>query len=86
LESIEKELREYIVETFLFGQGGEDLKNDDSLLEMGIVDSTGVLEIVAFLDEKWQLAVEDEELVPENFDSIGRLVAFVEKKMAQAAE
>jgi acyl carrier protein len=86
LESIEKELREYIVETFLFGQGGEDLKNDDSLLEMGIVDSTGVLEIVAFLDEKWQLTVEDEELIPENFDSIGRLVAFIEKKMAQAAE
>jgi acyl carrier protein len=86
MNSVEADLRAYVIETFLFGQGGEDISRDDSLLELGIVDSTGVLEIVAYLDEKWSITVEDEELVPENFDSLGRLAAFVEKKMAQAAE
>ncbi len=85
METIEKELKTYVVETFLFGQGGDELQRDDSLLEQGIVDSTGVLEIVAFLEEKWGISVEDEELVPENFDSLASLTAFVEKKQPAEA-
>jgi len=86
MDTIEQGIRQYIVETFLFGQGGDELTREDSLLERGIVDSTGVLEIVAFLEETWGVGVEDEELVPENFDSIARLSAFVEKKKLAAAE
>jgi acyl carrier protein len=86
MDTIEQGIRQYIVETFLFGQGGDELTREDSLLERGIVDSTGVLEIVAFLEEKWGVGVEDEELVPENFDSIARLSAFVQKKKLAAAE
>lgn len=85
METIESRIRTYIVDTFLFGQGGDDLSRDESLLERGVVDSTGVLEIVAFLDEVWGVGVEDEELVPEHFDSIARLSAFVERKASLAA-
>lgn len=80
METVEQRIRSYVVETFLFGQGGEDLAREDSLLEKGIVDSTGVLELVAFLDETWGIGVEDEELVPEHFDSIACLSRFVEMK------
>lgn len=85
METIEKELKNYVVETFLFGQGGDELRRADSLLEQGIVDSTGVLEIVAFLEENWGISVDDEELVPENFDSLASLTAFVEKKQLAEA-
>lgn len=86
MEKIEEELKTYVVETFLFGQGGDELKRADSLLEQGIVDSTGVLEIVAFLEETWGISVDDEELVPENFDSLASLTAFVEKKQKTPTE
>jgi acyl carrier protein len=72
-------LRQFIKENFLFGQ---DLTfaDDDSFLELGIVDSTGVLELVTFIEERYQITVDDEELVPENLDSIENLVRFIEAR------
>ena len=75
-------LRDFIVETFLFGEGGDDLRDEDSLLERGIIDSTGVLELSAFLEDDLGVKVGDEDLVPDNFDSIARLAAFVERRKA----
>ncbi|MGD8415115.1 MAG: acyl carrier protein, partial [Candidatus Latescibacterota bacterium] len=72
--------REFIVETFLFGADDGQLEDGDSLLESGVVDSTGVLELVGFLEEEFGIEVKDEELVPENLDSIDNLAAFIEKK------
>jgi acyl carrier protein len=83
-QSIEQQIRQFIVEAFLFGQGGENLSARDSLLARGIIDSTGVLEVVAFLERTWDLQVDDEELVPDNFDSIDKLVRFVERKTRKA--
>lgn len=74
---IQRKLREFIVETFLFGEGGDQLLDEDSLLERGIIDSTGVLEVTAFLEDDFGLKVVDEDLVPDNFDSIAKLTAFV---------
>jgi acyl carrier protein len=76
----ERELRQYVIDNFLFGQGGSELKNDDSFMERGIVDSTGVLELVAFLEEKFQVKVEDEDLIPANLDSINNLLLYLNKK------
>ena len=81
----ERELRQYVIDNFLFGQGGSELKNDDSFMERGIVDSTGVLELVAFLEEQFQVKVEDEDLIPENLDSINNLLLYL-KKTAVAEE
>lgn len=79
---IQKKLREFIVETFLFGEGGDQLLDEDSLLERGIIDSTGVLEVTAFLEDDFGLKVVDEDLVPDNFDSIAKLTAFVTRRSA----
>ena len=78
--TLEQQLRDFIVDAFLFGEGGDSFGDDDSLLERGILDSTGVLELVAYLNERFQIKVSDDELVPENFDSVNRLGAFVQKK------
>jgi acyl carrier protein len=76
----ERELRQYVIDNFLFGQGSSELKNDDSFMERGIVDSTGVLELVAFLEEQFQVKVEDEDLIPANLDSINNLLLYLKKK------
>ncbi len=74
------EIRNFIVENFMLGMNPEELTDSDSLLDKGIIDSTGVLELVGFLEENYQIQIEDEELVPENLDSINNLVKFIQKK------
>lgn len=75
-----EKVRNFIFENFLFGGTDAELKDDDSFLEQGIIDSTGMLELVAFIDENFGITVEDEELVPENLDSINVLVEFISRK------
>jgi acyl carrier protein len=77
-----QELKRYILETFLFSDDESLLGNDDSFLDKGIIDSTGILELIMFLEEKYGVVVLDHELVPENLDSVNRLVAFVERKLS----
>ncbi len=77
LAEIRGEIREFIVEELLFGRGGDELQDDASLTDRGVVDSTGVLELVGFLEETFEIEVGDDELVPENLDSIKLIAAFV---------
>ena len=77
---IEEQIRNFIIENFLFGESGNDLKKTDSFLESGIIDSTGVLELVSFIEETYAFQVEDEELIPENLDSIANVIAYVQRK------
>lgn len=77
--SLQEDIRQYVTDTFLFGEDGL-LKEDSSFLEEGIVDSTGILQLVSFLQERYLISVEDEELIPENLDSIRRVAEFVEAK------
>ena len=74
------EIRAFIVENFLFGND-DGLEDGTSFLEEGIIDSTGVLELVTFLEETYEIQVEDDELVPENLDSIDNVAAYLERKM-----
>ena len=78
--NIEQQLREYILENFLFTDDQSILNNGDSFLVKGILDSTGILEVIYFLEDEFSIKVEDEEMIPENLDSINNLVAFVNKK------
>ena len=80
---IDQDIRGFVDENFLFGQSDDQLANDDSFLENGIIDSTGVMELVMFLENRFSIQVDDDELVPTNLDSINRLVAFVESKLKQ---
>ena len=72
-------IRKFLYENFIVHEG-DILRDDDSLLEKGVIDSTGVLELVAFIEEKYGFRVEDEELVPENLDSIRNVVEFILRK------
>ena len=77
---MQHELRKFIQENFMFGLDDFELSPDDSLIEKGLIDSTGVLELIAFLELKYAITIEDSELVPENLDSINALTRFIERK------
>lgn len=77
----ETQIREYIADNFLFSDNGYQLSDDVSFLEEAIVDSTGVLELVLFVEETFGITVEDDEILPENFDSVSQLAAYVRHKM-----
>jgi len=81
---IEGEIRQFVIDNFLFGQEDVQLENDDSFMERGIVDSTGVLELVAFLEKKYQIKVEGKDLIPDNLDSITNLRRFIGNKLPVA--
>lgn len=80
MTSIETDVRQYIVDKLLFGRTDTVVHGDTSFLESGLIDSTGVLELVAFLEERFHIKVEDEDLIPANLDSINALTSFVERK------
>jgi acyl carrier protein len=84
LESKDR-IREFIIRTFLFGSKDSRLADGDSFLETGIIDSTGMLELVSFIESEFGIEVGDTELIPENLDSIERLAAFIEKKKVGSA-
>ena len=73
-------IKAFIVENFLFGND-DGLKDETSFLEEGIIDSTGVLELVNFLEEDFEITIDDEELIPENLDSIDNVTSYLEKKL-----
>lgn len=75
-------IRSYILENLLFTSDGAELADDASLLDRGIVDSTGVLEIVLYLEEQFAIKVKDGDMLPENFDSVDNMVRFVERTKA----
>jgi acyl carrier protein len=78
---IAQRVRAFLVDSFLLGDD-DGFANDESLLDSGVVDSTGVMEVVSFLEESFAIAVDDDELVAENLDSVDRLAVFVQRKRA----
>lgn len=78
-----KQVFDFVVSNFLFGEAGS-LQGDTSFLDSGIIDSTGMLELIMFLENTWSVKVEPEEMVPENLDSINRVVQFLKRKLAGA--
>ena len=73
------EIRSFVIETFLFGDS-ERLADTTPLLESHIVDSTGILEIVTFLEDRYGIRIEDNELIPDNLNSIERIASLLKKK------
>jgi len=80
-KQIESQVKDFIFEQFLFDRNNGDLAKDVSFLETGIIDSTGILELLAFLEETFSISIEDEELVPANLDSVNNVVSFVTRKL-----
>ena len=86
-DNIRSAIRNFIEENFLFQIGEQKLADNQSLLEAGVVDSTGVLELVAFLEETFHLQVADKDIIPQNLDTVDAITAFVGRNqlMAEAA-
>ena len=79
-ETIRAAIRQFVIDNFLIGEEKEQLNDSDSFMTNGYIDSTGILELVEHVEENYQITVEDEDMVPENLDSIDNLVRFVSGK------
>ena len=80
----QEEVRNFITTNFLFGRDIA-LQDEDSLLELGVIDSTGVLELVSFLETRFGMKIPDTDIVPENLDSVANLTRFVERTVGPSA-
>lgn len=75
-------IRAFIVENFLFGDDSQPLANDLSLIDNDLIDSTGILELVGFLEERFAISIADADIVPANLDTIDRIAGFIARKQA----
>lgn len=82
MSSVKDVVRDFILENFLMGGERDALKDEDSFLEHRVIDSTGFIELISFLEERFAIKVLDKELVPENLDSLDAIDAFVARKQA----
>ncbi len=78
---IANQVREFILDNFFYNSRDNELKNHDSFLKKGILDSTGILELVMFLENTYGISIEDEELIPENLDSLNNVSKFIKYKL-----
>lgn len=77
---IEEQTREFLINNFIFNPSFQ-LEPDDSLMDNGIMDSTGVLELIMWLETNFNIKVEDSEVLPQNLDSVSNLTSFVSRKL-----
>lgn len=78
--TFDNKLRTFILENYLFTNDQSKLKNSDSFLDTGIIDSTGILEVITFIQDELNITIEDDEMIPENLDSIDNVLTFIKKK------
>jgi acyl carrier protein len=81
MANINEEVRTFISDNFMFGEGAT-IEDDTSFLEKGIIDSTGILEVISHLESFYKIKIEDDELLPENLDSVNNIVRFIGNKIA----
>ena len=77
---IEEKIRDYMAQNLIFSDNGYQYPDDASFLEEGIVDSVGVLELVSFIEDNFKVKVSDQDIVPDNFDSVSKLAAYIRRK------
>jgi acyl carrier protein len=85
MNDIESKVRSFIEDNFLFREDRSGLSDSESLLDAGLIDSTGILELVAFLEGEFHIAMADADIVPANLDSIKSIVGYVAGKLAKPA-
>jgi len=77
---IQKQVREYVIENFVLGDEEDTFSDNQSFLDTGLIDSTGILEVIGYLEDEYEITIEDDEMVPENLDSVDRIARFVHAK------
>lgn len=83
MSDIKNQVRTYIADNFIMGSNAASFSDGDSFMDLHIIDSTGFLELITFLEEKFGIQVEDEEMIPENLDSLDNIEAYVGKKLVK---
>jgi len=81
LEEITLRIRSFLFENYLFGYEEKDLNDDDSFMELGLLDSTGILELIMFVETEYEIEVEHYEIIPENIDSVSNISGLVYGKI-----
>jgi acyl carrier protein len=79
--AIEEQIKEFIARNLIFSNNGYPYSEEDSFLAQGIIDSIGIMELVAFVEDNFKISIEDREITPKNFDSVARLAGYVRSKM-----
>ena len=79
---MQKSIRSFIVENFLAGKDDPDFRNEDSFLDSRVIDSTGILELIDYIEDEHSITVEDSEMTTENFDSVAKVATYIESKLA----
>jgi acyl carrier protein len=79
--AIKDELRQFVTDSFMYGKPCEGFADDDSFIERGILDSTAVMELVAYLEKRYRIKFDDKDLIPDNLDSVDRLTRFVKSRI-----
>jgi acyl carrier protein len=82
MNDIKTQVRKYILDNFLMGSGPDKITDSTSFIEKGVIDSTGVLELVSFIQDTYNIHVEDAEMTPENLDSLEKIEKYVRGKLA----
>lgn len=80
-----QKIRTFVLDNLIFGQDGDQFSNEDSFLENGLIDSIGILTLVEFARDTFGVAIDDAEVVPDNWDSVRRIADFVQTKLAATA-
>jgi len=80
MQDIKSSVRQYILDNFLMGDAGAQLQDDQSFLDHHIIDSTGFIELVSYLEESFKVKIQDEEMIPENLDSLNNIERFIRSK------
>jgi acyl carrier protein len=78
------EIKKFIANNFLFSDDVDSIGDNVSLMSAGTLDSTGILELIMFVEEKFKVKVPDEDMLPENFDSVSAIASYIEKKQQAA--
>ena len=82
MQNIKHEVKQYVVDNFIMGASTQELQDDDSFMAGHFIDSTGILELISFLEQTFGIKVEDEEMVPDNLDSLNCIERYVQRKLA----
>ena len=83
---VKNKVKNYIKNNFLFGYSENEITDNLSFLELGVLDSTGIMELVTFIEREFKISVEDQEIIPENLDSISSIVNLVVRKQSLKKE
>jgi non-ribosomal peptide synthetase component F/acyl carrier protein len=86
MQQIEQEVREFVIDSFLLEESDGHISDDDSFIEQGLVNSLDILSLVTFVQKKYSISVQEEELITDNWDSVQRIAKFIRTKLKMSSQ